>query len=370
MFNRQSRNNTSTTSSNLDIISPLSSSINTTRTPLVVNSSAIPSSSSEIVSVTNNDPFEVIYFTREQVGCKSNASVKGWKCKLCLKIISGSKLRCISHMLQTNPFPNEQVAFCKSATKEAMAAALIGRDIALLAMDLPVDYSQTTMTRHFQSSSGVFQNDGEMLLLELFVVDKLAPFLLDSPRFKKFCNFLKSEKGSTFSLPGRQDLGLKGRYGSVELGKVLQHGLDISRRYTKSKMVPLLRTGGTLVNDAMKNMKRSTVNSVVMSTRGVFFAQSTDATGAHKNALWYYDNILAAIVTVGGKKYMFIVCLDGACKKTLKLFNEEFIDGARNLLFCAKIFGLRCSTHGCSLLLNDIGRLFSNIIELETKYVK
>ena len=90
MFNRQSRNNTSTTSSNLDIISPLSSSINTTRIPLVVNSSAIPSSSSEIVSVTNNDPFEVIYFTRELVGCKSNPSVKGWKCKLCLKIISGS----------------------------------------------------------------------------------------------------------------------------------------------------------------------------------------------------------------------------------------------------------------------------------------
>ena len=171
----------------MDIISPLSGSIST-RTPLQ-NSNAISSSSSssslEIVDVTGNASFEEIFYTRESAGLKSNpqASVKAWKCKLCSKTFTGSVLGCINHMLRTDPFANEQTAFCIKVTKAATEAARIRKDAVLSTTNVAANYNQNTMTRHFQPINGGSQHDGEMLLLELLVVDKLAPFLLDSSRF-------------------------------------------------------------------------------------------------------------------------------------------------------------------------------------------
>jgi hypothetical protein len=49
-----------------------------------------------------------------------------------------------------------------------------------------------------------------------------------------------------------------------------------------------------------------------------------------------------------GMQYAFLVVMDGACKAVLKRINEEL----------PKVFGHRCSTHGCSLLMADIGKLF------------
>ena len=59
---------------------------------------------------------------------------------------------------------------------------------------------------------------------------------------------------------------------------------------------------------------------------------------------------------------MFIVAMDGACKKTLRLLMED--------MTMHKIFSQRCSTHGCNLLVADIGKLFSAEILLCVRLVK
>ena len=115
-----------------------------TRTPLQ-NSNAI-SSSLEIVDVTGNASFEEIYYTRESAGLKSNPSVKAWKCKLCSKTFTGSVLGCINHMLRTDPFANEQTAFCIKVTKAATEAARIRKDAVLSTTNVAANYNQNTMT--------------------------------------------------------------------------------------------------------------------------------------------------------------------------------------------------------------------------------
>ena len=49
-----------------------------------------------------------------------------------------------------------------------------------------------------------------------------------------------------------------------------------------------------------------------------------------------------------GEENVFIVCMDGACKAVLKRIGTHY----------KKIFTQRCSTHGCSLLMKDIGKQF------------
>ena len=49
-----------------------------------------------------------------------------------------------------------------------------------------------------------------------------------------------------------------------------------------------------------------------------------------------------------GNENVFILCMDGACVKTLRLFEEKY----------QKKFGQRCATHGASLLHLDIGKAF------------
>lgn len=107
--------------------------------------------------------------------------------------------------------------------------------------------------------------------------------------------------------------------------------------------------------------ERSLINSVLMTTNGPFFCQSTDATGLFKGADYLLADIKSAIRNVGAEN-VFIVALDGACKKTLRLIENDPT--------MHRIFPQRCTTHGCNLLIADIGKLFKWEISLCVRLVK
>lgn len=121
------------------------------------------------------------------------------------------------------------------------------------------------------------------------------------------------------------------------------------------------KIGGTLASDGAKNLKCSVLNSVLQTSEGAYFAQSTNATGKFKNAQFLLDDIKSAIERIG-PEYVFIVALDGACKATLRLIWDDPT--------MHKIFPQRCSTHGLNLLLNDIGSFFKWEIEACVRLVK
>ena len=145
------------------------------------------------------------------------------------------------------------------------------------------------------------------------------------------------------------------------LGHVLKSELDRCRHIKTGMLNGVSCVGGTLCNDGAKWRKRSLINSVLMTSNGSFFCPSTDATGLFKGAEYLLGDIKSAVSNVGAEN-VFIVALNGACKKTLRLIEN---DPTMN-----QIFPQRCTTHGCNLLIADIGKLFKWEIALCVRLVK
>jgi hypothetical protein len=119
----------------------------------------------------------------------------------------------------------------------------------------------------------------------------------------------------------------------------------------------------TLCSDGARHLGRDLLNSVLNSSIGFFFAQSTNATGRTKDAEFIYSDIAAAIVKMGGCLVVFMVTLDGpnVCKKVLRLID----------LRLPQIFGQRCTTHGWHLLLQDIVKVeFSDVLKKIVRLLK
>lgn len=80
-----------------------------------------------------------------------------------------------------------------------------------------------------------------------------------------------------------------------------------------------------------------------------------------KDAHFLLDDNKTAISSVGSEN-LFVVCLDGACKKTLRLiWDSEDMN---------RIFPQRCTTHGYNLLVADVGKNFKTEIALCVRLVK
>ena len=112
-------------------------------------------------------------------------------------------------------------------------------------------------------------------------------------------------------------------------------------------------TGGTLVSDGAKNRRRNALNTSLQTSKGSYFVQSTDASGIYKSAEYLAEDIAKAYLVICIKN-VFVLCMDGACEKTLRLVDAKY----------PKVFGQRCSTHGSSLLMSGIGGLFGTEVDL------
>ena len=231
----------------------------------------------EVISIDEEvetiESFEASYFVRVIAGCASNKYVTQWMCKLCDGKFSGGIQKCVNHIVKRLVFADHRVAFCSKSTSEARESANKRKD-SVHKRKATAEIYTSSLKRHFIASSDVIQNDGDMLILETITVDRLAPNLMDSAAFKQLCKFLQSDKGSSYKLPNRLSLGINSKCdNSGGFGNVLQAGIDKCRKEMKSFIAPLARIGGTLMDDGTKNMKRSTVNSVLQSSKGSMFAQ-------------------------------------------------------------------------------------------------
>jgi hypothetical protein len=197
----------------------------------------------------------------------------------------------------------------------------------------------TTVTKLFakQSCESV-----DCAITEFLAATNTPPSVTDAPEFLEMLRCYRSAS-SQYQLPIRRSFGLDGG----ELGRSLQLCLDKTREMRLKQLEGIENIGGTVCSDGAKNIRRNALNTTLNSAVGSFFMQSTDCTGKIKNAEYLYADIKKAIESVGTDK-VFIVCMDGACKKTLRLVEEGL----------PKVFGQRCSTHGCSLLCKDVGKLF------------
>ena len=83
-----------------------------------------------------------------------------------------------------------------------------------------------------------------------------------------------------------------------------------------------------------------------MTIKGDFHRQCTDIQGGYKNAEFLKQDLKIAVDEIGIKN-VFVIVLDGACKRTIRMINEvRTVDGEDKVL--ARIFGVRCSLHGAS----------------------
>lgn len=193
--------------------------------------------------------------------------------------------------------------------------------------------------------------DAQRAVGQCLVMNNLPPSIMNNYYFKNMLNKLSEVEPGGYRHIDRKEWGMdKGK-----LGSFIQKELDMSKEKRLQFLQKVNKVGGTLCSDGAKNRKRSCLNSILVSRHGSYVAQSTDATGITKTAQYIYNDVLSAIKNIG-EENVFMVTMDGACKKTLRMIDENY----------PKIFAQRCTTHGCNLLCADIGIIVYMFIFLST----
>ena len=130
-----------------------------------------------------------------------------------------------------------------------------------------------------------------------------------------------SNAGSNFKPPNRHSFGMD-RNKSGGFGYVLQDAMDKDSLIRQDLLNGVQFTGGTLCNDGAKWRKRSVLNSTLITLSGPFYVNSNEVTGSIKNAKFLKDDIDLAIKSIGPEN-VFVIVLDGACKATLNLIEND-----------------------------------------------
>lgn len=288
-----------------------------------------------------------------------------YRCKLCNHVFTGQKSVAITHFRSS--YSSQRIKDCTGIISEVLRGNL---------NDLMAEKSQQSKkatTKRVYSTLGYGESIDKQLLgqcapladaaiLRFLVSNGVSATVISSDSFKAMTRAI-SNAGSGYKAPRRQSLGVnRGRSTHPDgFGNILADELLRCRKEKLRLLQGTEKIGGTLASDGAKNMKCSVLNSVLQTSEGSFFAQSTDATGKFKNAEFLLDDIKSAIEKIGPEN-VFIVALDGACKVTLRLlWNDPTMH---------KVFPQRCSTHGLNLLLNDIGSFFKWEIAACVRLVK
>ena len=216
--------------------------------------------------------------------------------------------------------------------------------------------------------SAMSRPSADAAIMQFIVLGGVAPSIVEKPCFRNLIIALR-DAGPHYVPPKRHEFGVNAYNMTAEraegnpnrLGRVLLSELNYVREAKEWLFSGLSQIGGTLCNDGAKWRKRSLINSVLITPVGTFFAQSTNATGHFKDGQYILDDIISAIATVG-EENVFIVALDGACKRTMQMIWDR--------PSMHRIFPQRCSTHGCNLLIADIGKLFLWEINVCVRLVK
>jgi Protein of unknown function (DUF 659) len=284
-----------------------------------------------------------------------------YQCKLCDTRFRGQPSKVGSHF--NAEFSSQRIKLCRHAgnlpdlLKQQLQRAIETKKRKIT--DLSVAQPSQRIDVILASAA---RPDADAAILQFLVCEGISPLIVKQESFR---NMLRKVglAGSQYIPPSPQDFGLNRSRSQAEhgLGKVLSDELHRCRNEKTRLLKNISYVGGTICNDGAKWRKRSLINSTLMTSHGPFFAQSTDATGKFKDAHFLLQDIKTAIINVGNEN-VFIVCLDGACKKTLKLIWD-----AGDM---CQIFPQRCTTHGCNLLVADVGKNFKHEIALCVRLVK
>ena len=203
-------------------------------------------------------------------------------------------------------------------------------------------------------------NAANMALVRMFAACRLPPYLLENYYFRETL-IAVAKAGSNFEIPDYQRFGLDSN-NSGKLGDLLAVAESQACAYAKEKKDSIRLVKGTLAADGAKNRNRDAINTVLMSSYGRLFLQSTEATGKQKDADDLMHDIELAIASAGGTETVFAVCMDGAsaCMSVLAQIEAKY----------PKIFAQRCSTHAWSLLMKDIGKVLNDILKASIGVVK
>lgn len=297
------------------------------------------------------------------VGQKGGNTV--FRCKLCFHQFTGSPILAMTHF--DSRMSNQQLKQCKAPLRPALLKEQIKSildekkvsEVVISKKRQIIDLSAGTIGACMVKQSKPL---ADAAVLEFLVTQGLAASFVDSYSFRKLLNAVR-DAGPSYLPPSSHALGKDSTRGTNPdgLGLVLHSELVRCRQIKTGMLNGISCIGGTICNDGAKWRKRSLINSVLMTANGPFFCQSTDATGLFKGADYLLKDIKSAIRCVGAEN-VFIVSLDGACKKTLRLIENEPT--------MHRIFPQRCTTHGCNLLIADIGKLFKWEITLCVRLVK
>lgn len=211
---------------------------------------------------------------------------KVWRCKLCNKEFTGSNVVVATHFwskmssqscrkcsAQLPPVLIEQLEVAWTNKKQA--------DEVLAKRARTMD-SLTTVSNRPQSVSAqlsaLARPHADAAILEFMIVKGISVSVVNSPEFKKMVSAIR-DAGTFYIPPPSHSFGKNNRDGNdLGLGNVL------SREYKRLKLVKetllsgVQSIGGTLCSDGAKWRKRNCLNSVLHTSLGAFYCQSTGKT--------------------------------------------------------------------------------------------
>jgi hypothetical protein len=287
-----------------------------------------------------------------------------WKCIHCDKELQGGTGRKESHISGLS-ISGQSVAGCKSTSQIMLDARVFikerenpSKKRKLAEASRTEQAARGSFLRVIEESPANLAHMGfQDAVMEFLVMTRSPASLVSEPSFRRLFDLASKVTNPSKALGHRHLYSLynPGGHSSEDeprFGTILQRNFENALEKRNKELSGIQYIGGTLCSDGAKNRRRNALNSVLMTSKGTFFVQSTDASGKFKSAVYLFEDIQRAIEEIGAQ-YVFIVCMDGACKKTLRLIGG----------FYKQIFGQRCSTHGTSLLLKDLGLLFGFEIE-------
>lgn len=283
-------------------------------------------------------------------------------CKLCATRFWGQPTKAMSHFEPALSNSKQRVRSCTATfpllLREQIRVAVESKKKETERNDKKRNFSAIMQPEIRDAFFVMTKPSADAAILQFIVRCGIPPSIVEESVFRNLIVALR-DAGTNYVPPKRHALGLNSSQTMTEemqvvnpdkFGAVLLAEITRIREAKKSLLSGLAYIGGTLCNDGAKWRKRSLINSVLITATGTFFAQSTDATGHYKDAKYLLNDIISAITAVGPEN-VFIVALDGACKATMKMIWD--------MPLMHKIFPQRCTTHGCNLLIADIGKLFT-----------
>ncbi len=180
----------------------------------------------------------------------------------------------------------------------------------------------------------------------------ISPLIVEHAAFREM--IAAAQQNSCAAVASRHEFRKGGVYLSAaqtQSAKVRSQGLSLLKARG---------TAGCLLQDAVKSIKRTTVNHVLQTPDGVFHVKHSTPGATKKTAQYLADEVISCILMLGDE-FIFLIIMDGAsvCIAAMRIVRERF----------RHVFSQRCSTHGISLLLAAICKFFKEQIRLVVQII-